>query len=614
MKKYLLPLILIFLLSFTLTGFCWVAGYDQRIKLTIDHTKIDAGLSDFPTMVKLTTSNFDFDNARLDGYDIRFTEDDGETLLKYEREHHFYSEEEEQCTIATGGNEPQGLTADSTYFYWGCNEGASVDGKIYKTEYDGTATTSFAAPEHVNGLDIRVDHENLICAGYGGETWEISKTGTKIREWDFSALLDGTYTHSAEIAYKAEDTIYYLVFQHTDYDDFKVYEITINDNGTYSVVDTWTSDGIGVPQGLVYKDGCLLMMSQLDGNTIHKLTLNEDDTITSEIMYADYDADSYYAEGITWIGDNLYYGKNDNKIHKLKTQLGIYHVKIPTVSNTVDTDFYMYYGDADAVDGSDKTNVWDSNFKAVYHMGYATPLTISDSTSNNNDGTKVSETEPRQATGKVGLAQDFDGTDDFIKISDSASLDITSEITLECLINQDFISTSPAALFLDKHYDGSTRAFQLKSGNPSTARDEIVFRLGIADGSDSTLVTTTDLSLSSGNWYHIAGTLGSDNTMRVYKNGVVSTDTLEKTDDIGTNNEELRLGIAYNELDNEYPGLMDEVRISSVGRSAGWIKATYNSLLDTLLTYGTEELAGIIWNGIRITKWNGITITKINGK
>ena len=42
---------------------------------------------------------------------------------------------------------------------------------------------------------------------------------------------------------------------------------------------------------------------------------------------------------------------------------------------------------------------------------------------------------------------------------------------------------------------------------------------------------------------------------------------------------------------NYYLGQIDEVRVSSTDRSAAWIAATYDSLWDNLLTYGSEETA-----------------------
>jgi len=72
----------------------WLSGYTTRRKITIDSSKIDADLTDFPVLVKLTSSNFDFSEANSDGYDIRFTSSDGTTLLDFERVKHDSSSEE----------------------------------------------------------------------------------------------------------------------------------------------------------------------------------------------------------------------------------------------------------------------------------------------------------------------------------------------------------------------------------------------------------------------------------------------------------------------------------------------------------------------------------------
>ena len=66
----------------------WLSGWAKRIKITIDQTDIDANLTDFPVLVKLTSSNFDFSKARSDGFDVRFCSSDGTTLLAFERERH----------------------------------------------------------------------------------------------------------------------------------------------------------------------------------------------------------------------------------------------------------------------------------------------------------------------------------------------------------------------------------------------------------------------------------------------------------------------------------------------------------------------------------------------
>ena len=66
----------------------FLSGWTYRKKLTIDSTKVNSSLTNFPVSVQLKSSNFDFTKAKTNGDDIRFTSSDGTTLLKFEREFH----------------------------------------------------------------------------------------------------------------------------------------------------------------------------------------------------------------------------------------------------------------------------------------------------------------------------------------------------------------------------------------------------------------------------------------------------------------------------------------------------------------------------------------------
>lgn len=58
----------------------------------------------------------------------------------------------------------------------------------------------------------------------------------------------------------------------------------------------------------------------------------------------------------------------EREVHDATTTTGIYWVKLDSVSSTAGTDFYMYYSTAETTDGSDRESVWDSDYRAVYHM------------------------------------------------------------------------------------------------------------------------------------------------------------------------------------------------------------------------------------------------------
>ena len=60
----------------------WLSGWRYRRAITITEQS-GSTLTDYQVKIELNSTNFDFSKANADGSDIRFTEDDGETLLPY---------------------------------------------------------------------------------------------------------------------------------------------------------------------------------------------------------------------------------------------------------------------------------------------------------------------------------------------------------------------------------------------------------------------------------------------------------------------------------------------------------------------------------------------------
>ena len=78
---------------------------------------------------------------------------------------------------------------------------------------------------------------------------------------------------------------------------------------------------------------------------------------------------------------------------------GEIHFKAPSLSSSANTDFYVYFGNGGASDYASSStyganNVWDSNYKGVWHLKDGTTLGALDSTSNNNNERLV---EPSRA-------------------------------------------------------------------------------------------------------------------------------------------------------------------------------------------------------------------------
>jgi len=225
-------------------------------------------------------------------------------------------------------------------------------------------------------------------------------------------------------------------------------------------------------------------------------------------------------------------------------------------------------------------NCWLDNLKVTYYDAPA--YGIIDSTSNANHGTKKSVNEPVEATGKVGQGQDFDGTDDYINIGDMA---LTGSFTVEAVANYDNVYRRCILAQID---DGNNYFPVLGT---QSSNQGMMWIKSTAGGQQ---VAQENDAVSTGTWYHTAG-VSNGTTIYYYLDGAVGDITddyiappaLTNTMQIGS-----WRGILYGATYGWFDGIIDEVRISSTDRSAAWIAATYDSLWDTLLTYGSEETGG----------------------
>ena len=264
--------------------------------------------------------------------------------------------------------------------------------------------------------------------------------------------------------------------------------------------------------------------------------------------------------------------KYERERHDATNKLAEYWVKIPSVSSSADTDFYLYFRSLDTDDGADPTNVWDSNFKGVWHMKDLTTSTIEDSTSNNNDGAKKASNEPIQADGQIAKAQSFDGSNDYIGVSSPTGIPSgNSPYTIEAWIKPDAYGNKGIVGWGNWETTNQCNAFRLTDDglvNYWWDNDLSVTVSGLTDGG-----------------YHYVLALFDGTTRAIY------VDNVSKGSDTPTGHNAVvsnfRIGSTYN--GGYFDGIQDEVRISSVARSSAWIKASYYSGNNSLVSYGNEE-------------------------
>jgi hypothetical protein len=268
-------------------------------------------------------------------------------------------------------------------------------------------------------------------------------------------------------------------------------------------------------------------------------------------------------------------------------------VKIPSISNSADTVFYLYYGDGadnwDTPNGYNETEVWSSNFVGVWHLNEDPSSTatdaIKDSSANTNHGDPNNFASDTRQTGAIGQAIYFDGNDDHVKVGVNASLDLTTYVTLSTWVKTDSFD-SDGYFFIKRDGDNSQYGIVTQSSGA---------RFGAVGGSTSNgdwLIATSDSTVNT--WHHAVVVIDSSasNYAKVYRDSheVASGDV---TNPVSHPTVALFIGARGDGAGGttyEYNGLIDEARVSSVIRSPAWIKAEFENQRSgsTFLTIETE--------------------------
>ncbi len=253
-------------------------------------------------------------------------------------------------------------------------------------------------------------------------------------------------------------------------------------------------------------------------------------------------------------------------------------VRIPSLSPSVDTTIYVYFGNASATDQSNKTGVWDSSYKGVWHLPDGTTLTANDSTSNANNGTIVGATV---ATGKIDGSANFDGVDDWIISSNTVNTGV---------------STVSTWVKLNAIPSGDSLITGFVQGNGSTVYDKDI---KIDSGGlvrfyvygSGTQNTTPTSALTTGVWYYLVGTQDGTNSY-IYRNGVQEGSATVGTSYTSYSSPNFLIGGRSYGLGHTNQ-VLDEVRFSNIARSADWIATEYNnqSSPNTFYVYGSIVLS-----------------------
>ena len=160
--------------------------------------------------------------------------------------------------------------------------------------------------------------------------------------------------------------------------------------------------------------------------------------------------------------------------------------------------------------------------------------------------------------GIKGAAISFDGVDDYVDIGDDPSLDLTEAITVEAWIKPSVVEPGNYYTIAARD-DGTNRNWWLFINDDGI----LVFR-PVFDGSGKSASTTR--TLTPNNWYHVIGTYDKQ-TVKVYLDGIIGTDTQSETSDIDNDDVSLSIGAREDGIDRLFKGTIDSFRILNIARS-----------------------------------------------
>jgi hypothetical protein len=275
------------------------------------------------------------------------------------------------------------------------------------------------------------------------------------------------------------------------------------------------------------------------------------------------------------------------------TGTAAYWVRIPTLSHTMNTTIYMWYGNNAVVASQEnKQGVWQNGYLSVYHYGNGSTVGLGDSGS---AGYTLAGSATA-VTGEIGGGAGFNvniGNDLYYE-SVGAYPSGSSPVTLET-----WVQLGPVVLpFVQEILGYGSNTW---SGS----------RAGLAWDGGNTSMDFENMGVegpmpADNNWHHLVGVYGggalTSTTNLLYLDGALIASGGTGLPDITT--DEFKIGgmpqVAWGYCCN-LNGSVDETRISSVARPTDWITTEYNNESSPSTFYAISQENNVLVNPVSVT-------------
>ncbi|MEN8906868.1 MAG: DUF2341 domain-containing protein [Clostridiales bacterium] len=230
----------------------------------------------------------------------------------------------------------------------------------------------------------------------------------------------------------------------------------------------------------------------------------------------------------------------------------------------------MYWGNEAVKSESNGDNVFkeSNDYQGVWHLdeeGNTTLESYKDSTQNENNMTGVSMNSSSDVEGVILKGQEFDGSKDYINGANGDSLKISGDLTVSFWMNTNAKSSDWVRLVGKGNSKKRNYGIWLNRSNR-----KILFQ---QYGSRPVLNLYSKTATTYGNWHFMTVTING-NSAKIYMDGKLDSSTNRSGTPLTSDDD---LTFAYAGFHGKYNGILDEVRVSNMGKSADWIKLEYEN-------------------------------------
>ncbi len=287
-------------------------------------------------------------------------------------------------------------------------------------------------------------------------------------------------------------------------------------------------------------------------------------------------------------GSDLYFTTDDGTalVHELQRYVDAEGrveawVKLPTVDDTQPTRFYLVYGDpATTPSPMPASMVWTSSFHAVWHLDAASPATEPDSAGSRDATSSGGMNANNVVAAQLGRGLDFDGGND--QLAFTSGITGNGAHTVSAWVNQRATTNNDALVVFGNAACNQARWFHTRFEGATAAT-----------GFYCSDWANPGVDIQGDGWVLVHWVYSGAGAGRIFVNGALAAGPFNYPTPPLTSGTSGYIGNAPAGFGQNMGinATLDEVRIATAARSAGWIATehTNQSAPATFYAVGAEE-------------------------